>query len=90
MNQTATMTTARWTSNDVTDAGDGVAVCSPAGLTESFQSMLNNPVLPSAFELPAFPVASKRKWNFPNRNPIHFQKAWNYLRGQSSHLLKAS
>ena len=46
------------------------------GLTGMSKSVLNNPVLPSEFDLFAPPCVHERKWDFGNRNPVPFATAW--------------
>jgi hypothetical protein len=53
------------------------------GLGGTIKSVLNNPVLPSEFDLFAPICARHRKWDFANKNPIPFAKAWKPF--QSSH-----
>jgi len=56
------------------------------GLTGTLESALNNPVLPSEFDLFAPPCVHERKWEFTNRNPVPFAKAWKGF--QVSHPIK--
>jgi len=56
------------------------------GLTGTFESVLNNPVLPLEFDLSAPPCVHGRKWEFANRNPVPFAKAWKGF--QASHPIK--
>jgi len=42
----------------------------------TLKSALNNPVLPSGFDVFAPPSVHERKWEFANRNPVPFAKAW--------------
>ena len=53
------------------------------GLTGTIRSVLNNPVLPSELDLFAPICARDRKWDFVNKNPVSFAKAWKPF--QSSH-----
>ncbi len=58
------------------------------GLTGTLGSFLNNPVLPSQFELLASTSAARaRKWQFAHRSPFPFDKAWKGF--HSSHAIKA-
>jgi hypothetical protein len=56
------------------------------GLTGTIESVLNNPVLPSEFDLFVPPCGHERKWEFANRNPVPFAKAWKGFR--VSHSIK--
>ena len=56
------------------------------GLTGTIKLALNNPVLPSEFDLFAPPCVQERKWEFANRNPVPFAKAWKGF--QVSHPIK--
>ena len=56
------------------------------GLTGTIEAVLNNPVLPSEFDLFAPICARDRKWEFANRNPVPFAKAWKGF--QVSHSIK--
>jgi len=47
------------------------------GLAGTLKSALNNPVLPSEFDLFAPPCAHERKREFANSNPVPFATAWN-------------
>jgi len=55
------------------------------GLTGTIKSALNNPVLPSEFDLFAPPCVHERKLEFANRNSVPFAKAWRGF--QVSHLI---
>ena len=46
------------------------------GLTGTSTSVLNNPVLPSEFDLFAPPCVHERKWEFASSHPGPFGKAW--------------
>ncbi len=46
------------------------------GLTATNKSALNNPVLPSEFDLFAPPCVHERKWEFASSHPGPFGKAW--------------
>ena len=46
------------------------------GLTGTIKSVLNNPVLPSDFDLSAPPCVHERKWEFASSHPGPFGKAW--------------
>src|SRR5262249_49543876 len=72
--------------------GPGVAANDEAaylteGLTGTVKSELNNPVLPSDFDLLVPSRAAKRNWEFANRNPVPFRKAWKGF--QTLHPIKA-
>jgi hypothetical protein len=56
------------------------------GLTGTIESLLNNPVLPSEFDLFAPPGVHERRWEFASRNPAPFAKAWRGF--QVSHSIK--
>jgi len=58
------------------------------GLIGTIKAVINNPVLPSEFDPFAPASAMKRKWEFTNRNPLPFAKAWRGLRNQSVHSIK--
>ena len=68
-------------------AANDEAASSTEGLTGTVKSVLNNPVLPSEFDLSAATSARKRKWEFANSNPAPFGKAWKAF--QSLHLINA-
>ena len=76
----------------VPTCGPGVAAndepASPTeGLTGTVKSVLNNPVLPSEFDLSPATSGGKRKWEFANSNPAPFAKAWKGF--QTLHPIKA-
>jgi len=52
------------------------------GLTGTLKSALNNPVLPSEFDLFAPPCARERKWEFASGHPGPLGKAWR-LQGRA-------
>ena len=59
--------------NDAAEAQNGSLT---EGLTGTIESVLNNPVLPSEFDLFAPPSVHERKWEFANSHPGPFGKAW--------------
>ena len=69
---------------------DDAVEAQKGSLTEGLAtgSVLNNPVLPSQFELLASTSAARaRKWQFAHRSPVPFDKAWKGF--HSSHTIKA-
>jgi len=59
----------------------------PEALAQTSKSALNNPVLPPGCDLFAPTSAQKLKWEFTNRNPVPFAKAWKGF--HSSHAIEA-
>ena len=57
------------------------------GLTGTLKSVLNNPVLPSDFDLLVPKRTGKRNWEFASSNPVPFRKAWKGF--QTLHPIKA-
>ena len=57
------------------------------GLTGTVKSVLNNPVLPSDFDLLVPKRTGKRNWEFASSNPVLFRKAWKAF--QTLHPIKA-
>ena len=73
---------------ELDDAAEAQKGSLAEGLTGTTGSVLNNPVLPSQFELLVSTGAARaRKWQFAHRSPVPFDKAWKGF--HSSHAIKA-
>jgi hypothetical protein len=64
------------------DTGRAFLAEGSIGTSESF---LGNAVLPPEFNLSVPTRAPKRKWEFTDRNPVPFARAWQAMKNQLVH-----
>ena len=72
---------------DPRTASDTDATSLTEGLTGTVKSVLNNPVLPSDFNLLVPKRAGQHTWEFAIGNPVPFRRAWKGF--QSLHPIKS-